>query len=130
MAAQDAAATVRELYSQARKGNHREVAALLSPDVEWYPVAGHKRLKPAHNNQETTQALLWRGKANSLRASEVIPVGDHVFVKLGGRRLGLLGGSGWRAQLYQVVTLRGGLIVRMQDYASRAEALATVGLQS
>jgi ketosteroid isomerase-like protein len=130
VSSQDAAATVRELYTQARKGNHREVSALLSADVEWHPVPGHKRLKPALDNQETTQALLWRGRANSLRASEVIPVGDRVVVKLGGRRLGLLGASGWRAQLYQVVTLRGGVIVRLEDYSSRAEALASVGLQA
>jgi hypothetical protein len=130
VATQDAAATVRELYAQARRGNHREVSALLSPEVEWHPVAGHKRLSPAHNSEETTQALMWRGNANKLRAAEVIPVGDLVFVKLGGRRLGLLGASGWRPQLYQVVTLRSGLVVRMQDYASRADALSAVGLQA
>jgi hypothetical protein len=130
VATPDAVAAVRELYDQARKGNHREVSALLGPEVEWHPVPGHKRLSPAHNNLETTQALLWRGRANRLRATEIIPIGDLVFVKLGGRRLGLLGASGWNPQLYQVVTLRGGLIVRMQDYASRGEALAAVGLHA
>jgi hypothetical protein len=44
-------------------------------------------------------------------------------------RLHRLGAKGFRPRLFQIVEVRNGKIVRMQDYAGREEALIAAGLQ-
>jgi len=73
---------------------------------------------------------MWRaGGANKLRLGETIEVGDRVFVKLKGKRLERLGAKGFIPSLFQIVEVRDGKIVRLQDYPQREAALAAAGLQ-
>ena len=60
---------------------------------------------------------------------EFVDVGDRVLVTIRMRGRGRETGIEVEARLYDVYTLRGGLIVRMDEYADRAEALAAVGLR-
>ena len=77
------------------------------------------------------RTLLWRcGPANRFRPGETIELGDSVVLQLRGTRMGRLGARGFRGKLFQIVEVRGGKIVRMQDYPGREEALAAAGLQA
>jgi ketosteroid isomerase-like protein len=74
--------------------------------------------------------LLWRaGMANRLKPVEAIELGNEVLVELRGVRLRRFGVKGFRARLFQIIEVRDGKIVRMQDYPSRDEAAAAAGLQ-
>ena len=76
------------------------------------------------------RTLLWRsGMANRLKPADPIELGDRVLIRLRGVRLHRLGAKGFRPRLFQIVELRNGKIVRMQDYAGREEAFAAAGLQ-
>ncbi len=77
------------------------------------------------------KTLVWRaGPANRLRPSETIDLGDRVLIKISGERLQRLGAEGFfRASLFQIVEVRGGKIVRMQDYPQREAAMAAAGLK-
>jgi ketosteroid isomerase-like protein len=73
---------------------------------------------------------VWRaGPANRLRPGETIELGNSVLLEVRGKRLRRLGAKGFRGNLFQIVEVRGGKIVRMQDYPGREEGLAAAGLQ-
>jgi ketosteroid isomerase-like protein len=75
--------------------------------------------------------MLWRsGSANKLRPGEAIELGDRVVMQLRGKRLDRLGGKGFIPRLFQIVEVRGGKIVKMQDYPQREAAMAAAGLQA
>jgi len=76
------------------------------------------------------RTLLWRAHANRMRPGETIDLGDRVLIQLKGVRLGRLGGRGFFPRLFQVVVVRNGMIVSMQDYPGREEALAAAGLRA
>jgi ketosteroid isomerase-like protein len=120
---------VQEAYRLARKGDHRSVRQLLADDATWYPSredAWHACRDP----DTIVRTLLWRAGMGRLRPADPIELGDRVMIRLKGLRLRRLGGSGgFRPKLFQVVELRNGKIVRMQDYAERGKAMAAVGLE-
>jgi ketosteroid isomerase-like protein len=51
-----------------------------------------------------------------------------VVIQLNGKRLDRLGGKGFIPKLFQIVEVRDGKIVRMQDYPRRELAMADAGL--
>ena len=59
-----------------------------------------------------------------------IELGDRVVVELRGKRLDRLGARGFSPTLFQVVEVRGGKIVRMQDYPERDAAHGGRGPQA
>ncbi|HEY7207683.1 MAG TPA: nuclear transport factor 2 family protein [Gaiellaceae bacterium] len=124
---QESVARVRELYEAARKGRCDELHELVAPDATWEGAAGTK-WKACDNSEDLIHTLVWRAAANRFRVGEVVDLGDRVVVSLGGRRMRQLGGGFWRSRLYQLVTVRGGKIVAMQDFSERGEALAAAGL--
>jgi hypothetical protein len=76
------------------------------------------------------RTLLWRaGMANRLRPARTTELGNRVLVELRGVRLRRLGIKGFKPRLFQIIELRDGKIVAMQDYPSREEAMAAAGLQ-
>jgi hypothetical protein len=76
------------------------------------------------------KTLLWRaGGANKLRPGDAIELGDRVVLKLKGKRLERLGAKGFIPSLFQIVEVRDGKIVRIQDYPRREAAMAAAGLK-
>ena len=69
-----------------------------------------------------------RGFANRLRPGETVEVGDQVLVSLAGSGSSGSGSRDSGPRLFQIVEVRNGKIVRMQDYATPEEALAAAGL--
>lgn len=118
---------VREAYFHARRGNRRPLRELVADDATWYPVR-EGAWNPCLDGDTIVKTMLWRaGGANRLRPADPIELGDRVVIKLRGKRLDRLGAKGFFPTLFQVVEVRGGKIVRMQDYQKREAAIAGMG---
>jgi ketosteroid isomerase-like protein len=118
---------VQLAYRHARAGNRRTLKELVADDATWYPVR-EGAWNPCRDGDTVIKTLLWRaGGANKLRPADPIDLGDRVVIKLRGKRLDRLGAKGFFPTLFQVVEVRGGKIVRMQDYAKREAAIAGTG---
>ena len=120
--------TVTQAYALARKANHRKLRELIADDATWQPTKKGK-WNPCTDADQIVQTLLWRaGSANRMRPGHTIEVGQHVVMKLRGRRLERLGAYGfWVPRLFQVIEVKGGKIARIRDYGTMEEALAVTG---
>ena len=125
----DNLAAVREVYALARRANHVELRTRLQDDVTWHP-AREGAWKPCENADEVVRTMLWRADANRLRPGEMVELGDRVLVQLRGKRLERLGARGFIPRLFQIVVIRDGKIVSIQDYGRRADAHAAAGLKA
>jgi ketosteroid isomerase-like protein len=122
--------TVQEAYALARKSDHRALRRLIADDATWHP-AREGAWNPCRDGDMIVRTMLWRaGMANRLRPGETIELGSQVLVRVRGVRLRRLGVPGFRPALFQIVEVRDGKIVRMQDYPDRDEALAAAGLEA
>lgn len=122
--------TVREAYGRARRGDRSGLRELIADDATWHP-AREGAWNPCRDGDMIVKTLVWRsGRANRLRPGETIDLGDRVLIQLRGKRLERLGARGFFPRLFQIVEVRDGRIVRMQDYPRREEALAAVGLKA
>jgi ketosteroid isomerase-like protein len=120
--------TVRRAYALVRRGNPAELLELIAPDATWTGVED-ATWEPCTTGEQVAKTLLWRGAVHRLRGAEFVDVGNQVVVGVTGRRLGRLGAPWWAWKFFQVVTVRDGKLVRIQDYARRADAFAAVGLK-
>ena len=121
---------VQEAYARARSGDHRRLRELIADDATWHP-AREGAWNPCRDGDAILKTLMWRsGSANRLRPGMTIEVGDRVVIQLRGRRLERLGAKGFIPRLFQIVEVREGKIVRMQDYPRRDAALAAAGLHA
>ena len=119
---------VQQAYGFARRGDRRKLRELIADDATWDPPA-EGAWNPCRDGDTVMQTLLWRsGSANKLRPGDPIELGNRVVIKLRGKRLDRLGAKGFIPSLFQVVEVRDGKIVRMQDYPRRDAAMAAAGL--
>jgi len=118
---------ITEVFRLARRADHRELRLRLDDDVSWQPASTAK-WNPCTSADDVVRTLLWRAEANRLRPGEMVDLGDRVFVQLRGRRLERLGAKGFVPRLFQIIVLRNGKIVSIQDYGRREEAYAAAGL--
>ena len=121
--------TVRQAYDLARRSDHRKLRALVADDATWHP-AREGAWNPCRDGDMIVRTMVWRsGPANRLRPGMTIELGDRVLIELRGKRQRRLGAKSFRGNLFQIVQVRGGKIVQMQDYPGREEGLAAAGLQ-
>ena len=118
---------IEEIFTLARRADHRALRARLHDDVTWHPASTAK-WNPCTTADEVVRTLLWRAEANRLRPGEMIDLGSRVLVQLRGRRLERLGAKGLVPRLFQIIALRDGKIASIQDYGRREEAYAAAGL--
>ena len=104
----------------------------VHPDVEWQTVFLGETF---HGRAEVARAwddfLKWAEDYRpSLETTEILGA-DRVFasVRLVGRSKGVRGGTVMNARFYDVFTIKDGRIVRLEEYATRAEALEAAQLQ-
>ena len=121
-------AAVRQVYEIARDSDHRTLRTKFVDDATWQP-AREGAWNPCRDADQIVRTLLWRTHANRMRPGETIDLGDRVLVQIKGVRLGRLGGRGFFPRLFQIVVLRGGLVVSMHDYPTREAALEAAGLK-
>ena len=119
---------IEEIFTLARRADHRALRARLQDDVTWHPASTAK-WNPCTTADEVVRTLLWRTDANRLRPGEMIDLGDRVLVQLRGRRLERLGAKGVVPRLFQIVVVRDGKVASIQDYGRREEAYAAAGLK-
>jgi ketosteroid isomerase-like protein len=125
----EAQQVVREAYDLARRSDHRQLRQLIADDATWHP-AREGAWNPCREADMIVRTMLWRcGPANRFRVGETIELGNQVLLQLRGTRMRRLGARGFRGKLAQIVEVRNGKIVRMQDYPGREEALAAAGLE-
>jgi ketosteroid isomerase-like protein len=118
---------VEQIFALARRADYRTLRTRLHDDVTWHP-AQEGKWKPCTDADEVVRTLLWRAEANRLRPGEMIDLGDRVLVQLRGRRLERLGAKGFIPRLFQIIVLREGKVVSIQDYGRREDAYAAAGL--
>ena len=98
------------------------------PDIVWNPLE-----EPEVQGPDAARASLarWDSAWDDYEVifEEFVDAGDRVLVTLRMRGRGRGTGIGVEARLYDVYTLRGGLIVRMDEFAERSEALEAAGLR-
>jgi ketosteroid isomerase-like protein len=111
-----------------RRGDIERIAARLAPDVV------HEGIRPelSCGGRDVVVARLRKQAAHrpEVTALELVESGEHVVLSLRAATIGVpmdLDSSGPRGQATIVFTLRDGMIVRMRDHVSRAEALEAVG---
>jgi ketosteroid isomerase-like protein len=109
-----------------RRHDLDRLSARLAPDVEHQGVRGDRVCRGR-------DAVLGRLRARGahlprVNAIELIEAGDHVVMSVRAPTVGapVEDHGPQRGQATIVFTLRDGLIVRMQDYLGRAEALAAL----
>jgi len=117
---------IRKLFAAYARG---EVAdSLFDPGLVWNPA------------EETAMAGLEEARASKERwedgwetlqtePEEFIDAGDRVLVTVHFAGRGRESGIDVEARLYEVYTLRGGKITRMDEFTDRPEALEAVGLR-
>ena len=107
--------------------DEREVFDRLHPDVRWTNVMGEiyeGKLACAGGVDHLLQA----SQEYAVRVDEVSDLGgDHVLVVVHSEMTGQSSGAPAAVSLFTVVTLRGGLVFRTEEYLSREEALEAVG---
>ncbi len=119
---------VQQAYSFARKGDRRQLRELIADDATWLPVR-EGAWNPCRDGDTVLKTMLWRsGSANKLRPGQTIDLGNHAVIKMKGKRLDRLGARGFIPTLFQVVEVRNGKIVRIQDYPKREAAMTAAGL--
>jgi ketosteroid isomerase-like protein len=91
----------------------------LDPQVRWQGVL--PELVCA--NREAVLDLLPRLGLSDVEAIELIGAGDKVVLGVRNRELQEVAGVQFRGQVFNVITLRDGRIVRIQDYTRREDAL-------
>jgi ketosteroid isomerase-like protein len=114
---------VREAYGLIRRGDPRRLLDFIAADAVWEGT-------DCEDGQQIAKTFLWRGAMHRLRATDFVDVGDRVVVTLTGTRMNRLGAPWWGWRIWQVVTVRDGQIVRIQDFPRRHDAFAAVGLRA
>jgi ketosteroid isomerase-like protein len=121
--------TVKQAYGHARRGDRRQLETLIAEDATWHP-ASEGAWNPCRDGEAVLKTLLWRaGGANKLRPGQTIELGDRVVIQMRGKRLERLGAKGFIPRLFQIVEVRDGRIVRIQDYPRREAAMTAAGLK-
>jgi len=112
-----------------RRGDMDTLAARLAPEVS------HRGIRPDMICPDRASVLAnARDRSQDLPdvgAVELVAAGDHVVLSVRAPTVGmpLDDDAPMRGQASIVFTLRDGLITQMQDYLSRAEALAAAGAE-
>jgi ketosteroid isomerase-like protein len=107
----------------------RDVLAFLSPEAEWTPIFSSETYRGYVEMGRGWDELLEATGNYHLKLLEIRDLEkDRVFVVFGPTLEGRFSGIHVEAAVFAVVTLRNGLIVRLDEFTNRREALEEVGL--
>jgi ketosteroid isomerase-like protein len=114
----------RSLVDQPPPGT-REWLELLDPGFVWHPVFAAEPLVGLRECAAAWDEWLEAADDYQLELEEVTDLGgEHVLVVVKGALVGKSTGIHVDAPIFGVVTVRDGLIMRLDEYARRDEALA------
>ena len=104
-----------------------EAMTLVDPAIVWNPAP-----QPGAQGRDATRASIERWEADWEEYEEVpedfVATDDRVLVTVRFRGRGRRSGVEVNTRMYELFTLRDGLITRMDEYLEHAEALEAAGL--
>jgi len=110
----------------------RFLADYVDPNVDWVPMAGTPDSVAVRRGQEAMKERLAEMFAAMdqprIAAEEFVDAGDRIVVAVCMSGRGKASGARVEARPFHVLTEREGKAVRIEWYATRAEALRAVGL--
>ena len=106
-----------------RRGDFEAITARLDPHVKWQGV----RPELVCPDRNAVLELLPRLGLSEVEAIELIGAGDKVVLGVRNPELQEVAGVQFRGQVFNVITLREGRIVHIQDYTRREDALKAAG---
>jgi ketosteroid isomerase-like protein len=114
-------------YQRAGRDGVDAIVDLLDPQVEW--IAAQPGPWDCHDREQVLETLR-RQYDHGVRADfgEAVEVGDTVILDVRPYRRDEQGNKTDEQRLWQVLTMRQGKIVRIQDYTDQASALQAAGL--
>ncbi len=127
---------VRALYAEWERGNFGAMADLYAPDVEWHWSSGARALRGGSASYKGLAEIVpalreWVKEWGwwSIRADDFTDAGDRVLV-MTTIHARLKDGRGEVSdRQVDVITVREGMIARMEVFDTEAEALKAVGLR-
>ena len=122
----DAVATATEGLAAWRRGDFETLATILDPKVQW------KSFEPGdwdcHGRDDVMRTLRERYDQGFARGElDLSDAGADTVIAVS--HPSVIGGPEWPDETATVMLFRGGTVVSMQDYRTKAEALAAVGKQ-
>jgi ketosteroid isomerase-like protein len=108
-----------------RCGDLERMEAVLAPDVKHIGIV--PEWECGNREQVLENVRNGGGRVPPVEALELIAAGEHVVMTIRAPGIGPTPEGIARGQACIVFTLRDGLIVHMQDYVHRADALAAAG---
>jgi ketosteroid isomerase-like protein len=115
-----------DFFGALRRGDFDAAAALLDPDVNWQ---GLREEWVCHGREEVIDTFRWGlEERREIDALEFTRGGDRVVMGARGPSITEVGDEPLEGQIFNVFTLRGGRIVRIDDFRGRSEALAAAGV--
>ena len=107
----------------------REALGYMTAEAEWNPVFSGETYHGQLELGKAMEELLQAAGTYSVELRELTDLGnDRVFVVYGIDLRGRTSGIEVGVRLFSVVTLKDGLIARMDEYTDRREALEAAGL--
>ena len=106
-----------------RRGDFEAITARLDPHVRWQGV----RPELVCPNRDAVLDLLPRLGLSDVEAIELIGAGDKVVLGVRNPELQEIAGVQFHGQVFNVITLRDGKIVQIEDYTRRGDALKAAG---
>lgn len=114
-------ARAQEGFSAWRRGDFATLEAILDPDVEWrWFEPGEWDCKSRGDVMRTLRDRYAQGFARG--ELEFVDGGNDVVIVVA--HPAAMGGEGWPDETATLITFREGRVTTMQDYRSKAEALA------
>jgi ketosteroid isomerase-like protein len=122
---------VRDIIDALNRGDVDAMLERMHPDFEWRPLESSPVAGNVYRGHEQVRRYVedWLGTFDDLRIEldEPTQVGDHVVALVQGHARGRASGLELNNRFCQAWTIRDGLAVGMEEYASRELALVELG---
>ena len=124
---------VRSGLDAVNRGGVEAVLQMCDPEIEWIAIPGF--LPDAEDYQGRDGVRAWFEKVGETfgkvewEAEEIVECGERLLVGLKLQATGRASGIEGEFRIFQVWTIRGGKLVRLESYLSREEALEAAGLR-
>jgi ketosteroid isomerase-like protein len=119
---------VHDIIESLNRGDVDGMLARMHPDFEWRPLPASPVGGGVYRGHEQVRRYVedWLGIFDDLRLEleEPAEVGDHVIAVVHGHGRGRASGLALDNRFCQLWTIRGGEAAAMEEYASRALAIA------
>jgi ketosteroid isomerase-like protein len=124
---------VREIIEALNRGDIEGMLERMHPDFEWRPLEASPAAGGMYRGHEQVRRYVedWLSTFDDLRLEleEPTEVADRVVAVVHGHGRGRASGLQLDTRFCQVWSVRSGAVVRMEEYATREQALAEVHSQ-